>query len=120
MSVSIKTYDSFSGGVWVSVVVKALRYKSGGPGSIPGDVTGFFSDISPSDLSMALGSTLPLVKINTRNIPEGKGGRCVTTSTPSRAECHENWEPKAPGTLCATPGLLRDCFIFPFTCITTQ
>jgi len=26
---------------------------------------------------MALGSTQPLVKISTRNIPGGKGGRCV-------------------------------------------
>jgi hypothetical protein len=34
------------------------------------------------------------------------------TSPPSRAECHEIWEPKPPGTLRATPGLLRDCFTF--------
>jgi hypothetical protein len=26
------------------------------------------------------------------------------------AECHEIWEPKPPGTLWATSGLLRDCF----------
>ena len=84
------------------------------PGSIPGVVTGFFSDISPSDRSMALGSTQPLVKMSTRNIPGGKGDRCVrlTTSSPSRAECHEIWEPKSPGTLWATPGLLRDSFTF--------
>jgi hypothetical protein len=61
---------------------------------------------------MALGSTQPLVKISTRNIPVGKGGRCVglTTSPPARAKCHEIWEPKPTGTLWATPGLLRDCF----------
>jgi len=61
---------------------------------------------------MALGSTQPLVKMSTRNIPGGKGGRCVrlTTSPPLRAECHEIWKPKPPGTLWATPGLLRDCF----------
>jgi len=36
----------------------------------------------------------------------------LTTSPPSCAECHEIWEPKPPGTLWATPGLLRDCFNF--------
>jgi hypothetical protein len=65
---------------------------------------------------MALGLTQPLVKMSTRNIPGGKGGRCMrlTTSPPSRAECHEIWEPKPPGTLWAAPGLLRDCFTFFF------
>ena len=48
-------------GAWGGVVVKA--------GSIPGSVTGFFSDISPSDRTMALRSTQPLVKMSTRNIP---------------------------------------------------
>jgi hypothetical protein len=38
------------------------------PGSIPGGVTWFFSDIFPSDRTMALGSTQPLVKMSTRNI----------------------------------------------------
>jgi hypothetical protein len=67
-----------------------------------------------SDRTMALGSTQPLVKMSTRNIPVGKGGRCVrlTTSPPSRAECHEIWKRKPPGTLWATPGLLRDSFSF--------
>ena len=36
----------------------------------------------------------------------------LTTSPLYRAECHEIWEPKAPGTLWATPGLLRDSFTF--------
>ena len=51
---------------------------------------------------------------STRNISGGKGGRCVrvTISPPLRAECHEIWEPKSPGTLWATPGLLRDSFTF--------
>jgi len=86
------------------------------PGSIPGGVTGFFSDIFPSDRTMALGSTQPLVKMSTRNIPGGKGGRCVrlTTSPPSRVEYHEILEPKPPGTLWATPGLWRDSFTFTY------
>jgi len=99
-------------------VVKALRYYSDGPGpgSIPGGVTGFFSDIFLSDRTMALGSTQPLLKMRTRNIPGSKGGWCVklTTSPPSCAECHEIWEPKPPGTLWATPALLRDDYIVTF------
>jgi hypothetical protein len=61
---------------------------------------------------MALGSTQPLAKMSTRNIPGGKGGRCarLTTSPPSHARCHEIWEPKPPGTLWITLGLLRDTF----------
>jgi hypothetical protein len=63
---------------------------------------------------MALGSTQLLMKMSTRNIPGGKGGRWVelTTSPPSRAKCHDFWEPKPPGTLWATPGLLHDWFTF--------
>jgi hypothetical protein len=88
-----------------------------------------FSDLFPSDRTMALGSTQPLVKMSTRNISGGKDGRCVrlTTSPPSLAECHEIWEPKPPGTPWATPGLLWDSFtlliiklvvnIFRFLCI---
>ena len=54
------------------------------------------------------------MKMSTTNIPGGKGGRCVRLKTlpPSRAECHEIWEPKPPGTLMATPGLIWDCFTF--------
>jgi len=85
-------------------------------GSIPCDVTGLFSDIFSSDRTMALGSTQPLVKMSTRNIPGGKGGRCVrlTTSPLSRAECHEIREPKTHGILWATPGLLRNSFTFRY------
>ena len=36
----------------------------------------------------------------------------LTNSPSSYAECHEIWEPKPPGTLWATPGLLRDSFTF--------
>jgi hypothetical protein len=51
------------------------------PGSIPGDVTGLFSDIFPSDRTIALGSTQPLVKVSTRTIPGDKDGRCVRLKT---------------------------------------
>jgi hypothetical protein len=97
-------------GAWGSVVVKALRYSSDGPRG----VTGFFSDIFPSNRTMDLGSTQPLVKMSTRNIPGSKGSRCMrlTTSPHSRVECHKIWKSKPPGTLWATPGLLRDSFPF--------
>jgi hypothetical protein len=61
------------------------------PGSIPCGVTGFSSDVFPSDRTMALESIQPLVKMSTRNILGGKGGQCVrmTTSSPTRAKCHK-------------------------------
>ena len=67
--------------------------------------------------SVYVGSTQSLVKMSTRNIPGVKGGRCVrlTTSQPTRAECHEIWKPKPPGTLWATTGLLRESFTFTFS-----
>jgi hypothetical protein len=71
-----------------------------------------FSVEFPSDPTLALGSTQPLVKMSTRNISWGRGGRCVRLTPRSRAECHEIWEPKPLGTLWATPGLLRDSFTF--------
>jgi hypothetical protein len=67
-----------------------------------------------TDRTMDPGSIQPRVKMSTRNIPGGKGGRCVrlTTSPPSRAECHEIWEPKPPWKLWAKQGLLRGTFTF--------
>jgi hypothetical protein len=60
---------------------------------------------------MALGSTQPLVKMSTRNIPGDKrsgawGWRPRQFPVPNVMKL---WEPKPPGTLWATPGLLRDC-----------
>jgi len=40
-------------------------------GSNPTGVSGFFIDISPSDRTMALGSTQPLTEISTRSISWG-------------------------------------------------
>jgi hypothetical protein len=57
---------------------------------------------------MALGSTQPLEKMSTRKVPGDIGSWCLrlTTSPPSRAECHEIWEPNPSGNLWATPSLL--------------
>ena len=38
----------------------------------------------------------------------------LTHSPSSCAECHEIWDPKSPGTLWATPGLLRDSFTYVY------
>ena len=106
MKEKIKFVASFYRGPGVAQWLRRCATSRTVPGSIPGGVTGFFSGIFPSDRTMALGSTQPLVKMSTRNIPGGKGGRCVRlTTSPPRAECHEIWEPKPPGTLWATPGL---------------
>jgi len=43
---------------------------------------------------MALGSTQPLMKMSTRIIPGGKGGRLVRLKpTTILCRCHEIWEP---------------------------
>ena len=41
-----------------------------------------------------------------------RGADNLTTFT---CQCHEIWEPKPPGPLWATPGLLRDSLAFTFT-----
>ena len=55
----------FRKGTWGSVVVKALRYKSVGPGIDPRYFTGDFFP-GASTVPCALGSTLPL-KMSTRS-----------------------------------------------------
>jgi hypothetical protein len=54
-------------------------------GSIRDEVSGLFDLPNPSSCTMALGSTQPLTKMNTRNLPGVNGGRCVrlTTSPPT-------------------------------------
>jgi hypothetical protein len=42
------------------------------PGSIPDQVTGFFNSPNFSSLTIALGSTQPLIEMSTRNLPGGK------------------------------------------------
>ena len=53
------------------VVVKALRYKPAGRGSIPDGVIGIFQLHNPSGRTMALGSTQPLTEMSTRCISWG-------------------------------------------------
>jgi len=64
-------------GAWGGVVLRRCATSPTVPGSIPGSVTGFFSEIFPSDSTMAL--------VSIQQLPGGKGGRCVrlTTSPPS-------------------------------------
>ena len=50
------------------VVVKALRYKPAGRGSIPDGVIGIFQWHNTSGRTMALGSTQPLTEMSTRCI----------------------------------------------------
>ena len=71
----ISTQSPFISGAWGSVVVKALRYQSDGPG-----IDSLWCHWT-SDQTMALVSTQPVVKMSTRNIPGGKGGRCVRLTT---------------------------------------
>ena len=74
-------------GAWCSVVVKTLRYYSGGPGiDSRWCHWGLFPWLLPTK-PCALGSTQPL-KMSTRHFSWGKGGRCVwlTTYHPRSAE----------------------------------
>ena len=73
-------------------------------GSIP---DGIFHWHNPSGRTMALGLTQTVTEMSTRNIPWGKGGRCVglTTLPPLCADCLEIWEPQNLGNLRAYPGL---------------
>jgi hypothetical protein len=58
-------------GAWVGVVVKALRHHSDEPEIDSRWCHWIFQWHIPSDRTMALGSTQPLVKISTRNISWG-------------------------------------------------
>ena len=86
------------------------------PVSIPGGVTGFFSDIFPSDQTMALGSTQSLVKMSTRNILGGKGGRCVRLTTYHHTvPLSRNLGALTSQTPLGLHGLVRECFYIDCT-----
>jgi hypothetical protein len=61
------------------------------PVQVPEEVD-FFNLPNPSSRTMALGSTQPLTKMSTRNLPGGKRGRRVglTTLPPSVCRMSEN------------------------------
>jgi len=100
-------------GAWGGVVVKALRYKSEGTGIDSRWCHWIFQWHIPSDRTMVLGSTQPLVKMTTRNIPGGVkeagawGWRPHHLHVPNVMKI---WAPKTPGNFWATLGLLRDSF----------
>jgi hypothetical protein len=58
-------------GAWGNVVVKALLYQSDGPGMYSLWCHWIFQWHIPSDRTMALGSTQPLVKMSGRNFSWG-------------------------------------------------
>jgi hypothetical protein len=106
-----------SSGAWDGVFFKALRYYSDGPGIDSRWCHWIFQWHIPSDRTMALGSTQPLVKIEYQeHFLEVKaaiawGWRPHHLHVPNIMEI---WEPKPPGTLWATSGLLRDPFTFTY------
>ena len=51
-------------------------------------------------MALALGSTQPLVKMSTRNIPGGKGGRCVRLTTYHHTGSLNFLEPSGPAQAC--------------------
>ena len=72
--VCVNVYCTNATGAWGSVVVKALRYYSGGPGIDSRLCHGGFFSWLPTE-PCALGSTQPL-KMSTRGFSWDKGGRC--------------------------------------------
>ena len=80
----MKYYGLYSTGTRGGAVGATSRKVAG---SIPGGVIVIFHRHNPSCRTMALGSTQPLIEMNTTNISWGKGGRCVglTTLPPSCA-----------------------------------
>ena len=62
---------------------------------------------------MAVGSTLPVTEMSTRNISWGGEGIQyigMIPLPPPCAGCLETWEPQRPGTLRACPGLSWGCY----------
>jgi hypothetical protein len=96
---------------WIVQCSETLRYYSDGPGID----SGISSDTTDNRLHGPRVDTAP-IKMSTRKVSRVKGGLClrVMTSLNSSAECYENLGAETPGTLWATPGILRYCFTSKF------
>jgi hypothetical protein len=86
--------------------------------SIPNEVIGYFSWPNPSNRTMALGSTLPLTEMSTRNLPGGIGQpACKPDSLTPICEpiVQKMWEPQRLTTLWASTACYRGSFTFCLT-----
>jgi hypothetical protein len=83
------------------------------PVQVP-DELDLFNLPNPSSRTMALGSTHPLTKMSTRNVPGGKSGRRVglTTLPPSMTRMSENVGALTSRNPKGRHGLYRDNFTF--------
>jgi hypothetical protein len=71
------------------------------------DEVNFLNLPNPSSRTMALGSTLPLTEMSTRNIPGGKkrpARRPDNLAAICEANVKKMWEPQPPATLRASTG----------------
>jgi hypothetical protein len=57
----------------VAQLVEKLCYSRKVTGSVPDEVIGFFNSPTPSNRTMALGSTQPLTEMSTRDLLGGEG-----------------------------------------------
>jgi hypothetical protein len=74
---------------------------------IPDEVH-FFNLPNSSSRTMAMGSTQPLTKMSTRNLPGGKkrpARRADNLAAIYEAECLKMWKPQPPVTLRACTGI---------------
>jgi hypothetical protein len=81
------------------------------PVQVPDEVD-FFMLPNPSSFTMAPGSTQPLTKMSTRNLPGGKSGQCagLTTLSPSVSRMSENVRASTSRNPKGHHGLYRDNF----------
>jgi hypothetical protein len=82
-------------------------------GSIPDEVIEIFNRPNPSSRTMALGSTQPLTKMNTRNLPKGRGRparKADILTTIYEPIVYKMWEPRRLTTLWVSTTCYRDSF----------